>query len=221
LATFNYDTLLEEALHVVRVKTKVISDYIASDYQIIKLHGSINWGREVNNDIPDIEKLSEMQVASELIDNAAELKISDSYHITSNPPRQAPFVNRPPRLGIQKAIQPIRPPLLFPALTIPVENKSEYECPKEHSQTMERNLPRVTDLMIIGWRASEKPFLKSLGSSLERDTRILVISSSREKAIGLVGKMKDAGITGNFSTANGGFSNSTRIGGEVESFLEV
>ena len=41
LVTFNYDTLLEESLPVVRVKTNDIEDYVKSDYQVIKLHGSI------------------------------------------------------------------------------------------------------------------------------------------------------------------------------------
>ena len=40
LVTFNYDTLLEDALPTVGLKVLEIADYISSDrYKLIKLHG--------------------------------------------------------------------------------------------------------------------------------------------------------------------------------------
>src|SRR3989441_6682580 len=210
LVTFNYDTLLEEALPVVRVKTNEIKDYIATDYQVIKLHGSINWGHEVKNPILNVETLNELQIATELIDMASTLVLEESYHIIQKPPSGIR------RLGSQPKLES-RP--LFPALPIPVENKSEYECPQEHYQLMEKYLPSITDMLLIGWRASEKRFLTSLADSIQKDTRIMVISSGEPKAIEAINRMKQANVPGDFIPAKGGFSNSI-LSGEIESFLE-
>lgn len=54
LVTFNYDTLLEDALRPVH-RILALSDYIShSYYKLIKLHGSVNWAHEV--DSPPVSK---------------------------------------------------------------------------------------------------------------------------------------------------------------------
>ena len=51
LVTFNYDTLLEDAIidALDGVPLHTIDDYVASDYKVIKLHGSINWAHPIRN----------------------------------------------------------------------------------------------------------------------------------------------------------------------------
>ncbi len=45
LVTFNYDTLLEQALqHVLGLELANLSSYIVGDVKLFKLHGSVNWG---------------------------------------------------------------------------------------------------------------------------------------------------------------------------------
>ena len=46
--TFNYDTMLEAAMwQVLRFQAPLLDSYISQEnYTLIKLHGSINWGRE-------------------------------------------------------------------------------------------------------------------------------------------------------------------------------
>jgi hypothetical protein len=47
LVTFNYDRLLDQALHHFDIHIKHVDDYITSDkVKLFKLHGSINWGRK-------------------------------------------------------------------------------------------------------------------------------------------------------------------------------
>jgi hypothetical protein len=49
LITFNYDRLIEEALLSVGIKITNISDYIKDrHFKLFKLHGSVNWGRELD-----------------------------------------------------------------------------------------------------------------------------------------------------------------------------
>jgi hypothetical protein len=48
IVTFNYDTMLEAALPTVGLNIRSIGDYVAgTKHKVIKLHGSVNWGREV------------------------------------------------------------------------------------------------------------------------------------------------------------------------------
>ncbi len=86
LVTFNYDRMLEEVLPTVGVNIRGLPDYIASDdYQLIKLHGSVDWAREV--DTTTIENLTNpWQVAEELIERAADLNITDRYHLVTRYP---------------------------------------------------------------------------------------------------------------------------------------
>ena len=207
LVTFNYDTLLERALALIHVKTDTISDYIASDYQVIKLHGSMNWAHEVENDVRKIDQRSQGDIVKELIENARLLRFRQPYRTIGEYPigrsNDSPWVP------------------LFPALTIPIENKSQYECPQEHSETMERNLPHISRMLLIGWHASEKRFLDTLADSIRKDTEIMIISRNETSALHLIGQVKGAGVSGHFQTAKSGFSNSIRDGGEVEDFLQT
>jgi len=57
LVTFNYDTLLEDALtRSLRIAKhfKNLSDYLLGPYKVIKLHGSINWAHRVSRP-PDLD----------------------------------------------------------------------------------------------------------------------------------------------------------------------
>lgn len=49
LATFNYDTLLEDALPGIGLTLQAMSDYVAGHphFKVVKLHGSINWAHQV------------------------------------------------------------------------------------------------------------------------------------------------------------------------------
>ena len=50
LVTFNYDTLLEEALRTVGNPIGSIEDYIAGDeWKVVKIHGPVDWGRELDS----------------------------------------------------------------------------------------------------------------------------------------------------------------------------
>ena len=62
---------------------------------------------------------------------------------------------------------------LFPALAIPVEAKQEYECPDDHLQALNECLPKITKLLVIGWRASEDQFLDLLVKNLQKDVRVV------------------------------------------------
>lgn len=56
--TFNYDTMIEAALKErLNIAFSYINDYTALDsYKLFKLHGSVNWVREIDAVFTDLQK---------------------------------------------------------------------------------------------------------------------------------------------------------------------
>jgi len=146
IVTFNYDLLLEDALDSVGLDWASFDGYIAGpDWTVIKPHGSINWIRET-----DEPKPSGLQP---LIRHAAEYKPSTRYKVA--------------RIDDIRAL----PDLYYPALAIPLESGKDFECPPEHLGWLRDHLRETTEILIIGWRATEKSFLKLLADNIPAGLR--------------------------------------------------
>lgn len=59
-------------------------------------------------------------------------------------------------------------PALFPAIAIPVQSKIDFEMPPGHLELLKSIFRQLTKLLIIGWRATDAPFLQLF--SEERET---------------------------------------------------
>src|SRR3989442_3285593 len=139
LASFNYDTLLDEALTSRGVNLRTISDYVnpRNEFYLVKLHGSINWVHPVIN-FQAIENETIQGLTGRIIDRAAKLVIhNEAFEVV-------------PANPFGRELKPY-----FPAIAIPVENKAGYECPRNQMAILEECLPHVDKLLIIGWRANE------------------------------------------------------------------
>ena len=168
-------------------------DYAKGEFPLIKLHGSMNWAHEIRNFSPQNLGSNE-EMISEIIDRTPSLDIdNESYRIV----HEDPFARQ-------------RIPL-FPALAIPVENKSRYECPRDHVKTLEDCLPHVERLLIIGWKAAENTLLKTMAKSVQKKTRVMIVSSNHESALDVIHKltmpMEESNVKPEYYTTNGGFSN--------------
>jgi hypothetical protein len=173
--TFNYDTMLEEAMAtVLRLRVQDMDSYLTWDnYSLFKLHGSINWGRVVegivrqgSGPIPSYQNIMET-----VISNTST--VTGRYHLCGIDMRPSPDI------GLS----------LYPALSIPVEKKDEFSCPPKHVTTLEELLPAVTKMITVGWRASEQDFLKMLEASKSvvisgnrQPLELLVVTGSKEGA---------------------------------------
>lgn len=168
LATFNYDTMLEAALPTVGINIQNMNDYIANeDYKIIKLHGSINWAREI---VADIKGENPGSICYNVIEQAADLAanpdaISTDYRIATGP-----------------LIGKVDGKVLFPALAIPVETKLSFECPEQHLNVLRECARKTTKLLIIGWRGMEKHFLALLAENLPQGIPAVIVSGSAVEA---------------------------------------
>jgi len=51
---------------------------------------------------------------------------------------------------------------LFPPLAIPMERKNDFVCPAGHLEQLRSCIPKVTKLLMIGWHATDAPFIQLL-----------------------------------------------------------
>jgi hypothetical protein len=200
--TFNYDCMIEDALSSFGVDLRSPSNlslYISdARYKLVKLHGSINWSREITH--PSFTTtLTPDQPADirKMIDNAADLMVNDNFFVT-----QDPFQTRTPS---GRAI--------FPAIAIPVRQKDIFECPREHVETLLAAIPSVSKLLIIGWRANDEAFLEMLRDRLATDPQILVVAGGLVDARATIQRLCDAQIRGaqNAAAFEGIFTDFVRL----------
>jgi hypothetical protein len=176
LVTFNYDVLLDTAVtNVLDHNFASISDYTArSDFQLLKLHGSTTWARIFPTDLPNgMSTLSAaMQMAADDLLTGGEIlfrPITDEVGLRQRQPQDKPNE------------------VAVPALAVPMEGKTEFECPAEHISALEGDLPRVTHVLIVGWRAAEPHAVSLLDGSgpqegLMPGYSLGVVSGSQEGA---------------------------------------
>lgn len=203
LVTFNYDTMLEEALReFFHLKLQHLDHYLFehAGYTLIKLHGSTNWGREVTTPFAP----GTVPTTHLIIESAAQLQISGRYRI----------VNSFPMLVEDGYV-------LFPALAIPVEMKDSFECPDYHVKSLRGVLPEVTKILTIGWRATEADFLQMLRSPLPKLRNLMIVSGGHKWAQETYWNLGGGGRALPAPTlAAGGFTELIRSR-EVEAFLRV
>lgn len=191
IVTFNYDTMIEQALPTVGVKITEMQHYISQRYSLIKLHGSVNWGRRVENVPPYQETENEWAVAKTLIDSAHFMRPRNEFYIVNSRP-----------IG-KSDWGP-----LIPALAIPIVRKQEYECPQEHLDKLDVCIPQVTKLLTVGWRGSETHFLQRLALGLKKELQAMVVSGSpaaTEETINnlAIARMR---VIGGYKKSDAGFS---------------
>jgi hypothetical protein len=159
--TFNYDTMLEDAIALSLGNVfPDFSSYVSqTNYKLIKLHGSINW--ELSVSIPN-------PTARRIIASAENLGSDKTYHLLPLSPTVLDRVE----VG-------------FPAISIPVENKDDFNCPTEHVEALARCIPEVTRIVTVGWRASESHFLEMLRkplTGLKGIPDLVIVSGSHQGA---------------------------------------
>lgn len=190
IVTFNYDRLIEAALPTVGVDITDMNAYISNPYyKLIKLHGSVNWARRVSNPMTNLGR-SAMPIAQELIMLAPHLMITEEYRMVSQYPIATDGVNA-----------------LFPAIGIPLEQKSDFECPADHLRALADFIPKVDTLLLIGWSASQLAFLEMLKQGLRQKVRGLIVAESTEEAARVAYHMDAHGLKMKFFYTTGGFSN--------------
>lgn len=180
IVTFNYDCLIESSLASIGIAINTIDDYIASTrYPLFKLHGSVNWTRQLDSYPDDVPNGSTIDRANFMIDHIAQISVSRRFAVASVPD---PWHIRFP--GENQ----------YPAIAIPVERKVEFECPDNHMAELQTCIPRVTKILSIGWRGTEQHFLNLLCSGLKYRPKFLAVAGNESNAQTTINNIERAGI---------------------------
>ena len=152
--TLNYDLFLDKALATLYAHPfERIEDYITSEtWKLVKLHGSVNWG------VP----LEPLPGANSLLDHLWKLE-EDPYHLKGDI-KMLP--NHQTRTDGQR--------YLYPCLSIPVANKTEFVCPTPHSTVARGLLSESNDVLILGCRLADPDVLNLLTSIQQIDNLMIV-----------------------------------------------
>jgi hypothetical protein len=157
--TFNYDTLLEISINrIARHDINSIGKYIhGSRLKVIKPHGSCNWGRRINM-VYRYKNVS-IDIARHIYDDRIKYddiveNLEDDITVHKKWSDRT-FVGE----GIDfKAY--------FPQLPLPVKTKDDFILPVDHYQYLVSVLPKVTDVLIIGWKGAEMEFRKLIENTI-------------------------------------------------------
>ena len=96
-------------------------------------------------------------------------------------------------------------PALFPALAIPLQSKLDSVCPANHLQQLDNCLPEISKILIIGWRATDAPFLEMLYNRAPCNIPVQVVCESLESCMQVIQNMERAGLLNHYSSSKGGY----------------
>ena len=160
LVSFNYDTLLDSAVEDFFPDWK-LTDFAAyirqKDFRLIKPHGSINWWLEFLT-VPNEERTSRSGT-NVMIEAAMAAAASGDLDLEEE------FAMRVPELDgmVESKVD-------VPALAVPIADKAGFECPTPFIEDLGSELPNVSHVVLMGWRAAEQHFVRLLlGFALDAD----------------------------------------------------
>ena len=179
LVSFNYDTLLEKALGTsLALKYSEIDHYVDSKRKVyvFKPHGSCNWIRQFSHFPATYSTqgknifFSKMMYDSiacygDIFENLKpDIIVKDDPDFTNNNNFQSPAY--------------------LPQLLIPFTDKDEFIMPLAHRQTLEDNLESIEEILIIGWKGTERVFKELLKKKLgNKEVKITMINNGDQTVV--------------------------------------
>lgn len=168
--SLNYDLFMERILSsrtIAQRPPDSLEWYIeASRWTLIKIHGSANWGRRIQNHF--FRDVTENGAAS--LNDAAErdrqyLDIVNRQNILGELSDKITFM-----AGTRERWASNVP--FYPALVIPVEGKYELMCPPSHVQRLKQHLQRTNGVLCIGTSGRDTDLLDLLRDNLRNPTLV-------------------------------------------------
>jgi hypothetical protein len=143
--SLNYDGFMEKALFdFYGVRFATFGEYLAGNgWSLVKLHGSANWGfpylraEEGVQTLPEDDQFRKYLDALRDDDNEPKPALADLMIVGSAIERS-------------RFIRYHNGHFIYPAIAAPVEGKTEYVCPIEHSQHAEKLVAECTDFLVLG-----------------------------------------------------------------------
>jgi len=188
--TFNYDTMLEDAVSAVSGGAFLTLDRYVDDPRriLFRPHGSWNWGRLINRTATSLGMTALQYIAlasagetvrSGLIESADEWALTDEFRIIGARDR----LWTTPKVARGEKREPIP---MMAALSIPVDAKSDFSVPPSHLEVFREALHSVSTVLAIGWRATEDHFLSVLGGALPNPRPVWHVVSPRPQTLAAI-----------------------------------
>jgi len=196
ITTFNYDTILENALkhglNYTFLNEDNYIDYKNRNLLLFKPHGSWNWVKDINEGV--FQELD--QTANYYFDNNPNFHkflydkqgyLSTLNKYTSND-----------RIRIIDLIEGSKPYL--PQLLIPFSDKDEFIMPNSHLFCLKYMLKDIKLIIAVGWKGSEKYFKTLLSKNiLSEDIHILYVTLKDNTIESELREVFPKGIFSNFA----------------------
>lgn len=169
--TTNYDLLFDQALELspatnFTLASTAPSKYInSSEWAYIKIHGSVDWGRSINEDMVK----NRGNTLSALCDNIDQL----------GPKLEEALVEE---INIDKSFMDENDrKLIYPAISVPV-GESKLNCWPDHIQILKDHLNRCQNYLIIGFSGYDKDILEMLDQKEGGFNKVMFVSGSGDSA---------------------------------------
>lgn len=164
--TLNYDLLLDGSLTQSGYWGTDFSEmdsYVRDRWMLVKMHGSVNWGRRVT--LPEKRTLL-----------STHIEIVTYRQLFSEWPFEGEFLEDEPVLVKSISDFRVRNAPFYPALSVPVEGKYEYNCPKAHIEALVAFLPTCRTVIAIGTSGKDQDMLDLLSNNLGEVEKFFVVS---------------------------------------------
>jgi hypothetical protein len=225
--TFNYDTLLDQALSGVYGWSPIdsgedrgLQGYLRGDprFLLFKLHGSSDWAEitfEQTTDALPLDRDTTGQVKGRLLQLANRGAVATTGAIRMGSDRAWRFEWAQTTSDGQF--------YTIPAISLPLGIKSAFGCPGGHVQFFDRVWPKVDRILTIGWKAAEPHFLERLKLSphnvrLEVVTRSITTKGEVAARLSASGARSSDSISGKAQSEDWAFTAFLEEGG-LETFL--
>lgn len=184
--TLNYDTILDERL-VAYDPLWSLGSYIdrKRNWKLIKLHGSVNWGRKVKSRSFSERWIESPPDATKYIGRKIELRSSRSLtHLR----RDAIQANE----GEERFFG-----YWYPALSVPVGAADELVCPEAHVEFLREALhEQRIHLLVLGYSAHDQEVLTLLAETNAVIVSGRIVVSGLEEAREVHGRLDAAALPG-------------------------
>lgn len=157
--TTNYDTLLEIPLgQLNNVDFSSKNHYIQENWSLVKIHGSTNWYRRIQNEF--LLNLGDKEYYEHLFKYSFPLPLEKDTIIYDRQRFNVKFDGSN---------------MLYPAITIPVDGKYEINCPDEHKQKAEEFISECTNYLVIGTSGRDRDLLELLANNIKEEPRFMFV----------------------------------------------
>jgi len=174
--TLNYDLLLEKSVGTItsnsgiQWKPKELSFYVELNrkWMLIKLHGSVNWGRVLVT-----RRRMGGWTHEGMLDHFDALALSLERSLVRDITVLSSHQDRSIQTGGTHN-------LCYPAISVPVEGKYEFVCPKEHVDAAKDFLSSCHNFLIIGASGKDKDLLELLRDNIKKTDVVGFVEASQD-----------------------------------------